>query len=281
MPSRVPFVLAAPHGSLVHGLLDLPDQPGPRPAVLVTHGFKGFMEWGFWPYVADLLATRGFTVVRFNLSGAGMRPGDERVTDLEAFAHATISGDVADQSALLEAMARGELAAGRIDPQRIGLLGHSRGGGTSLLLAASPQGVERVRALVTWSAVGRFDRLSAEEKEQWRRRGETPVVNKRTGQVLAVALDVLEDMEGNREAFDLELAAARRRAPWLIAHGTADETVAFNEGRALAAAAGDVCEFLAIEGGSHTLGAQHPFAGPTPHLIAALNATQAWFRRHL
>src|SRR5262245_29396147 len=69
----VPFTVEA-GGTTLHGIADLPDLPGERPAVVVCHGFKGFMEWGFFPYVASLLAERGFAAVRFNLSGAGMRP---------------------------------------------------------------------------------------------------------------------------------------------------------------------------------------------------------------
>ena len=54
-----------------------------------------------------------------------------------------------------------------------------------------------------------------------------------------------------------------------------------DEGRAMAESAADPKELLLVEGGSHTLGARHPFAGPTPPLITALNATQTWLRRHL
>lgn len=281
MPSRAPFTLAIPRGPSLHGFLDLPDQPGPRPAVIVAHGFKGFMEWGFYPYLAELLAARGFAVLRFNFAGAGMGPGDELITDLEAFRHATVSGDLADLTALLAAVLEEAVAPGRVDTQRIGLFGHSRGGGTSLLLAASPRGRERVRSLVTWNAIGRHDRLSPEENALWRERGEIPVLVARTGQVLPVAVEVLDDIAAHREAFDLETAAARRLAPWLIVHGSEDQRVPVTEGRALAAAAAPPAELLILEGAGHTLGAQHPFAGPTPHLIQALNATQAWFRTTL
>ena len=36
-------------------------------------------------FLAHLLAARGFTTVRFNLSGGGMRPGEDLVSDTEAF----------------------------------------------------------------------------------------------------------------------------------------------------------------------------------------------------
>jgi len=275
------FELETPSGRTLHGILDLPEADGPAPTVVVCHGFKGFMEWGFFPHLAEVLAARGFTVVRCNLSGSGMRPGEDRVTDPAAFREATIARDLEDQEAILRAVLEARLAAGRVDLERIGLLGHSRGGGTTLLLAASELGRRCARALVTWNAVGTFDRFGEEEKEAWRRDGEIQVVNARTGQSLPVDLAVLEDMEARRQHYDLEVAAARRTAPWLILHGSADETVPLVEGKALAAAAADPRQLYVVPGGSHTFGAQHPFAGPTPQLVEAMNATQRWFRRHL
>jgi len=38
---------------------------------------------------------------------------------------------------------------------------------------------------------------------------------------------------------------------------------------------------ILIPGANHTFGARHPFAGPTPQLIQAMNATQGWLRRYL
>ncbi len=64
----------------LHGVAHLPDESGAKPAVVICHGFKGFMDWGFFPYLAELLADRGFVAIRFNLSGSGMKPGDELVS---------------------------------------------------------------------------------------------------------------------------------------------------------------------------------------------------------
>jgi pimeloyl-ACP methyl ester carboxylesterase len=248
--------------------------------VVVCHGFKGFMEWGFFPHLAELLAARGFTVVRFNFSGAGMRPGDELVTDLPAFAANTYSKEQEDLRAVLAALGD-EIAAGRVDLERLGLFGHSRGGAAALVAAASDPWRDRIRALVTWAAIGRVDRLGDEELGRWRESGELPVVNARTGQRLALGPQALAEIEAPPPQLDLPAAAARRRAPWLIVHGSDDESVPAAEGRSLAEAAGEPTELLLVEGGSHTFGARHPFAGPTRELIAAMNATQAWYRRHL
>jgi pimeloyl-ACP methyl ester carboxylesterase len=257
MSYALPLTLPSPFGVSLDGLLDLPDPgrfPGPRPAVVICHGFKGFMEWGFFPYLATLLAERGFAAVRFNVSGSGMRPGEDRVADPEAFRADTHSRELAEVLAVLDVVAAGEAPFERADPRRIGLFGHSRGGANAILAAAQRR--ERVRALVTWAAIADVDRYSAEQKAAWRRDGELPVVNARTG-------------------------PARPTAPWLIVHGEDDESVPAAEGRRLAERAGGSSELLLIPGANHTFGARHPFTGPNPALIQALNATQSWLRRYL
>lgn len=276
MSSSVPFTL----GSTLHGLVDLPDAPGERPTVVVCHGFKGFLDWGFFPYLATLLAGRGFVVVRFNLSGTGMIPGDELVTDPAAFRANTHGRELADLLAVLEATGE-TIAPGRVDRARLGLLGHSRGGGNAVLAAARDPWRDRIGALVTWAAVSGFDRFTAEQKEQWRRQGELPVMNARTGQELALGLALLEELETHGDELDVLAAARSRRAPWLIVHGEDDESVPVGEAAELAAASSGGHEVLSIPGANHTFGARHPFAGPNPQLIQALNATQRWLRRHL
>ncbi|MDX1501132.1 MAG: alpha/beta hydrolase, partial [Thermoanaerobaculia bacterium] len=99
MTESHPFRLETSHGRTLCGIVDLPETPGPRPSVIICHGFKGFQEWAFLPSLAELLAQRGFTAIRFNFSGAGMHPGDELVTDLEAFRQATVGRDLEDLEA--------------------------------------------------------------------------------------------------------------------------------------------------------------------------------------
>jgi len=278
-----PFTLDVPGGRTLAGVLHLPaGEPGPRPAVVICHGFKGFMDWGFFPHLAELLAARGFAAVRFNLSGAGVRPGEDRVSDPEAFRADTYSREVEELEAVLGALG-GEVGGDRVAGGPIGLVGHSRGGAVALLAAAGERFRGRIGALVTWAAIGEADRFSAEQKEAWRRDGELEVINARTGQRLAIGLDLLRDLEENRDALDLPAAAGRRTAPWLIVHGEADETVAATEAERLHAAAAPPAELLVLAGlgAGHTFGAVHPFAGPTPELIQAMNATQRWLRRRL
>jgi dipeptidyl aminopeptidase/acylaminoacyl peptidase len=217
-----------------------------------------------------------------------MQPGDERVTDLAAFRDNTYGRELADLQAVLAA-AGTSIAPGRVDRGRIGLFGHSRGGASALLAAAGPAWRESLRALVTWAAISRLDRFTAAQKEEWHRQGELPTANARTGQALSLGLGLLAEVEEKAPELDLAAAAAARRAPWLIVHGAEDESVPVAEAHHLAGLAGLAAaatsraetELLIVPGASHTFGSRHPFAGPTPQLIQALNATQRWFRKHL
>ncbi len=275
------FQLETPRGTL-HGILQYPSGiVRQRPTVVVCHGFKGFMEWGFFPPLAELLVQRGWTVARFNFIGSGMAPGDALVTDLEAFRRATFSGDAEDLQCLLEALHGGQLGADVVRPDRLALVGHSRGGGAALLVSSLSPWQERLRALVTWAAVATFERFPSPLLEQWRRDGELVIENARTGQRLPIGIEVLNDLRANAEALDLSAAAARRRAPWLIVHGSDDPTVPLAEGQAHVQNGAEVRQLVVVEGGDHTLGAKHPFAGPTPQLTQVLNATQTWLRRYL
>jgi len=242
-----------------------------RPAIVVCHGFKGFKDWGFFPHAAGRLALAGFAAVSFNFSGSGVGEDGESFDELDRWGRQTVSGDLADLSTVLD------FVAGQGAPW-IGLLGHSRGGATALIQAARDP---RVRALVTWAAVCRYLRWPEEEVERWRRDGRLDVVNLRTGQVLPVFRDLLDDLEAH-ESGSLSVldAAALVDVPWLIAHGTDDETVPPDDGRRLyqASAAGRRrAEVMMVEGAGHTFGARHPWAGSTPELDRLLSRTVEHF----
>jgi pimeloyl-ACP methyl ester carboxylesterase len=248
----------------------------PRPAVVVVHGFKGFKDWGLWPALAERLARAGFSAVTFNLSGSGVDDTGEFVFP-ERFGHNTFSAELQDLRRVTDALAAGEL--GVAPPSGMGLLGHSRGGGISVLHTAADQ---RVRALVTWAAISSVDRWSRDERVAWRERGVNLVKNVRTGQILPQYTDVLDDIERDAQALDIEAAAARITVPWLIVHGSQDEAVPLLEGKRLAAAApSDRNRFMTIEGGGHTFGAAHPWRGAPPELERVMDATLGFFAAEL
>jgi dienelactone hydrolase len=242
-----------------------------RPAVVICHGFKGFKDWGFFPRAGERLALAGFTAVSFNFSGSGVGEDGESFDELERWSRQTISGDLADLAMVVDHVSG-------LGASWIGLLGHSRGGATALVRAALDV---RVKALVTWAAVSRYLRWSEDDMELWRREGTLDVVNSRTGQVLPVGRELLDDMETNGSGtLDVLDAAARLRVPWLIVQGTADESVSPDDGRQLreaSVAGGGRSELILIEGAGHTFGVRHPWAGSTPEFDRVLSRTVEFF----
>lgn len=252
------------------------DRARPRPAVLVLHGFKGFKDWGMFPPLAERLARAGFTAVSFNLSGSGVDDAGEFAYP-ERFARATFSGDLGDIARVVDAVGSGALNFP--SPTSIGFLGHSRGGGLGVLAAAAEP---RIAALVTWAAISDVSRHSPEEVAAWRARGQIDILNSRTGQVLPILTDVLDDIVRHGSTLlDIRAAAARLDTPWLIVHGESDATVPVAEARALHAAGGTSAELMVVPRAGHTFEAVHPWQGPTPAFEAVTDASVAWFGRHL
>jgi|SRR5690348_4774347 uncharacterized protein len=248
----------------------------PRPAVVLVHGFKGFKDWGLWPSFAERIARAGFSAVSFNLSGSGVDDSGEFVFP-ERFGHNTFSAELQDLSRVVDALVAGELGVAAAGP--IGLFGHSRGGGIAVLHTADDP---RVRALVTWAAISTVDRWPSERRAAWRSSGTIPVTNARTGQVIPLYPDVLDDVEAHSHALDIEAAARRIAVPWLIVHGTDDEAVALIEGERLAAAGpAATTRFVTVPHAGHTFGAAHPWRGPAADTERVMDETLSFFSGEL
>jgi len=278
-PERMTFELIGADGGPLRGDVRAAPGAGGRPAVVIAHGFKGFKDWGFFPHLADRLARGGVTAVSFNFSGSGVGAEGDRFTEPERFGHATFGNDLRDFETVVSALRAGTLCPGLGPPSRLGLFGHSRGGGVGVLYAA---GHSEVESLVTWSAIAATLRWGPETIRRWRAEGKLDVTNSRTGEVLPLYLDVLDELEADTTGrFDIAAAAERIAVPWLIVHGEADESVSQRDAQILSESNGERAELLMVRHGSHTFGARHPWAGTTPELEQAMDATVGWFLRTL
>jgi pimeloyl-ACP methyl ester carboxylesterase len=248
-----------------------------RPAVVVVPGFKGFKDWGMFPPFAERLARAGLSAVSVNLSGSGVDDRGE-FSMVERFGHNTYSAELDDQLRVVAALAAGEL--GVAPPSSIGVVGHSRGGGIGVLAAGEDR---RIGVLVTWAAISSVERWSPAEQRTWREAGVKEIVNTRTGQRLPLYPDILDDTE--RQALgrlDILGGAARLTIPWLILHGTADESVSPLEAEALHAAGRAAgARHLPVNGAGHTFGTVHPWQGETPHFRLVADETLGFLAAHL
>lgn len=242
--------------------------------VVLCHGFKGFAHWGFFPYLAQKLAENGLTAITFDFSGSGIGPDRESFTQPGEFAGNTLSREQEDLENLVDYARRRKLINGKF-----GLFGHSRGGGTAVLFAAAAD--SNVGSLVTWSAISHLNRWSSEDVLTWRRRGYTEVTNSRTGQIMRLDTVLLDDVElHGKTKLDIEAAAGKIKVPWLIVHGTGDETVPSSEAERLHSLSPGVSTLRLIEGANHGFDAKHPITEVPPVLEKVVLETVKFFVRN-
>jgi pimeloyl-ACP methyl ester carboxylesterase len=275
----IPFEITNPSGDLIRGDLHLPSKKGgkPVPVAVICHGFKGFKDWGFFPYLAESLAHAGFAAVRFNFSHNGVSTDFDNFTCLEKFSVNTIGKEIEDLRAVLAAIAAGKLPEpGRLDPTRLALLAHSRGSASTLLVGPKEK---QVKVLATWAGLSTLDRWPDAVKEEWRRTGEVVILNTRTSQEMPMKVSILEEFEAHREDYDILKAVRNLEIPYLVIHGDEDETVPFEEGSLLHDnTPRGLRRFQIVPGAGHSFGAVHPFVGTTPDLEEAIRVTLDWFQ---
>ena len=116
------------YGFLNVPLADGPAGPGPYPVIIALHGYIDPSIYGTLDYTtgyADALARAGYFVLHPNLRG--YRPSD----DGDNLFRVGMAIDVLNLIALVQAGAANPELLANVDPDRIGLWGHSMGGGIS------------------------------------------------------------------------------------------------------------------------------------------------------
>jgi len=213
-------------GNPIHGDIRYIRSLQEKPVIIICHSFMAFKDWGFFPIVAQRFAEAGFVTMTFNFSMNGVKGDNDRITEFDLFERNTFSQEVQDVGTVVDAVWNGQIGAGVIDRSKIILLGHSRGGAVAILQASNDG---RIKAVVSWSAIGTFERWTIHQKSLWRKLGYLPLAKDSTASPLRLGIDLLNDFETNHAKLDLEIAADRIRVPWLIVHGKTDVTVLYHE----------------------------------------------------
>ncbi len=228
------------------------------PLVIFAHGFKGFKDWGAHNLVAEYFAEQGFRYLKFNFSHNGTtadKPTD--FADLIAFADNTFSMELEDLHDVIDFACNGSSMP---SVKGVYLIGHSMGGGISIIQTAEDK---RVKKLVTFASISGFgDLWPKEAEEQWKLQGIMYMPNKRTGQEMPLKSTLLNDLLNNPNRLDILAKATEIKQPWLIVHGDEDTTVPLSHAHELEKANKEA-EFKVIKGGDHTFGATQPFWGDT------------------
>lgn len=230
-----------------------------KPIIIYCHGYKGFKDWGHLNVLARSFAESGVNFLKFNFSRNGCTMKDPiDFPDLEAFSENNYSAELDDVKYIINwALSETNPHRDHLDTERLFLMGHSRGGGIAILAASSDK---RVKKLVTWSAVSDFGRRfpGGGKLKKWKENGVMYVENFRTRQKMPHKIQFFEDYQQNRYKLDISEAERSLVIPHLIIHGTKDENVYLGEALHLMSL-NDNASMIKINGGTHTLGAYHPY----------------------
>jgi len=248
------------------------------PCIILVHGFKGFKDWGFWPLLSDYFAKNGYFVLSFNFSHNGIGNNPLEFSELDKFAENTFSLEISELSELINAYKNNFF--GKIGNNKIGLIGHSRGGAVSALTTLINK---NINALAMWASVAKLDRYSERQKQKWRKEGVFKVKNMRTHQVMNLNVSLLEDIEQNISGMlNLEKAVTEFKKPLLIAHGDQDLAVPVKEAELIYSWSDKSrSELFIIPGTGHTFGMQHPDAGSNIKFDDLINKTLQFFNKNL
>ncbi|WP_160139270.1 alpha/beta hydrolase family protein [Chryseobacterium sp. c4a] len=223
------------------------------PLVIFVHGYKGYKDWGAWDLMAEKFVQAGFFFVKFNFSHNGTTVDDpENFADLEAFGNNNYSKELSDLGVVIDHFIQDP----HVDGEKVTLIGHSRGGGISIIKTFED---ERINGLITLASVDTLDRFpKGDFLENWKKEGVYYALNGRTKQEMPHYYQFYEDYEKDIHRFDVERATEMAKAYMLIIHGTDDEAVEVKNAEHLHILNPN-SELFLVENGNHTFGAKEPW----------------------
>lgn len=223
------------------------------PLVIFVHGYKGYKDWGAWDLMAERFAEAGFYFVKFNFSHNGTILEDPKnFADLKAFGNNNYSKELSDLGCVVDYFASKNV----IDKDKISLIGHSRGGGISIIKTAEDI---RIHGLITLASVDTLERFPKNEAfDNWKKEGVYFVENGRTKQQMPHYFQFFEDFESHYHRLDVERCMEMVKAHVLIMHGTADESVSVKNADHLHILNPNT-ELFFVENANHTFGAKEPW----------------------
>ena len=234
-----------------------------KPVIIYAHGFAGFKDWGNFNLIANEFAIAGFTFLKFNFSYNGTTPdAPEDFTDLEAFGHNNYSKELEDLQVVID-WAKKEFASSRdVDPENLFLIGHSLGGGISIIKAAEEPSIKK---LATWASISEcitpWGNWPAEKLAEWKYSGVAYYQNSRTKQQMPLYYQLYEDYVNNSARLSIENSIKKLEIPILLCHGTQDEAVPLAKAEQLKQWQPRAQLFTIAS--DHVFGRKHPYSGST------------------
>ena len=260
----------------IHGIIRVPGEDT-YPIVLLIHGFRGSMNWGFFPFMSQHFAERGILSISWNMSLNGYSPDSQYIDIPDEFAENTISRELNDTQCIINALfdPHSEIHS-RISQHwngKLYVLGHSRGAGIGILIAHMNPHITK---LALWNPISRFGRFTERQKQAWKESGIFQVDITESGIPVNMNYSYIEDLEQHADTYSLGDSIATMNCEILIIHGEQDMTVPLREAVRLQEHASNA-ELVVLPSTGHVFGCTHPFTGSTKSLDKALHHTLEFF----
>lgn len=229
-----------------------------QPIVIFCHGYKGFKDWGAWNLMAKSIAEAGICIIKFNFShNGGTMENPIDFPDLEAFGNNNYSLELDDLNDVINWVTKTFKDNPFVDTKNLVLIGHSRGGGITILKSSKD---ERIKKLITLASVYDFSKRTATigNLEEWKELGVKYVLNGRTKQKMPHYYQFYEDFKANEERLDIETAEKQLQVPHLIIHGNNDTSVSIDEAYTLHKWNPN-SQLEIIEAADHVFNVKHPW----------------------
>jgi alpha-beta hydrolase superfamily lysophospholipase len=182
----------------------------------------------------------------------------------------TWTRQVDDVRRMARAVSKGEIPGAGLP---LFLIGHSRGGATTLLSAGRHRDELALSGIATINAVDRCCRMSEEEQRAMLERGYTMTQSARTKQDLRIDAAWLREQLDAPEDHDVLLQASRCGLPACVLHGSADDAVDFSAGEAIAHKLN--VPLILLEKANHVLNMSNPSAMNAPRSESLLKTGDA------
>ncbi|NBI29458.1 alpha/beta hydrolase family protein [Chengkuizengella marina] len=244
--------------------------------LIICHGFKGFKDWGMFPYIGETLAD-DLDVVTFNFSYNGVGENLLDFTELDKFAQNTYARELEDLNTVMDAVQNQKLPIDvDMNTSQLYLLGHSRGAGICLIYNFDHP--KAVQGIVCWNGITNVDLFTRDQKEEMKQTGKSFVYNARTKQQMPLNVEILEDMEKNEEKYNIIERVKYTETPIVLIQGTEDHDRLIQGSKKLIEKKPKI-NLIQITGGNHTFNSLHPFQGTTEPLEQAIKETKKFINQ--
>lgn len=222
-------------GLSLASIINYSDKNKKHPAAIILHGFTGYKEEAHLASLARDLAQQGYVAIRFDASGSGDSDGTFEKDYL-------ISNYLEDIKSIYDYL----LNLDFIDKNKIIILGHSLGGGLSIIFSSLTPEIKMCVAISPVSTLIESSWIKG-IKIEWEKTGWFDKEYSKTGAQIKIPYSFVEDCK----KFNSINSVAEVHCPIAVVIGLIDDTVTPEDSRRIFEAANNPKELIEIEGVGH------------------------------